>query len=396
MTVPAHAIPADSPLHQQMQQWRRDLHQYPETAFEENRTSAVVTERLQALGLEVHTGIAQTGVVGILRGSRGEGRHIALRADMDALPLQELNTFAHASRHDGCMHACGHDGHTSMLLGAVTHLARQPDFAGTLYFIFQPAEEGQAGAYYMLEDGLLERFPIEEIYGMHNWPTLPAGAFAVHAGAVMASADRFEIVVTGVGGHGAMPDTAIDPVLASAQLITALQSIVARNINPVDSAVISVTDLHAGQGAFNVIPESVRMLGTLRSLSQTVRDQLMQRIRQVAENTAAAFGAQASVSFKTGGYPATVNHVAQATLCHEVVTALVGADRAHWNPPPSMGAEDFAFFLQQRPGAYIWIGNGGNGQHCHALHNPHYDFNDTILPLGASYWVALAQRLCRA
>ncbi|MCB1638259.1 MAG: M20/M25/M40 family metallo-hydrolase, partial [Thiothrix sp.] len=184
--------------------------------------------------------------------------------------------------------------------------------------------------------------------------------------------------------------------LASAQLITALQSIVARNINPVDSAVISVTDLHAGQGAFNVIPESVRMLGTLRSLSQTVRDQLMQRIRQVAENTAAAFGAQASVSFKTGGYPATVNHVAQATLCHEVVTALVGADRAHWNPPPSMGAEDFAFFLQQRPGAYIWIGNGGNGQHCHALHNPHYDFNDTILPLGASYWVALAQRLCRA
>ncbi|HPQ97843.1 MAG TPA: amidohydrolase, partial [Thiolinea sp.] len=312
-----------------------------------------------------------------------------------ALPLQELNTFAHASIHDGCMHACGHDGHTSMLLGAVAHLAQQPDFAGTLYFIFQPAEEGQAGAYYMIRDGLFERFPIEEIYGMHNWPALPAGEFAVHPGAAMASADRFEIVVTGVGGHGAMPDTAIDPVLASAQLITALQSIVARNVNPVDSAVISITDLHAGNGAFNVIPESVRMLGTLRSLSNTVREQLMQRIRQVAENTAAAFGAHATVDFKSGGYPATINHAEQAAICHEVVTGLAGADRVHWNPPPSMGAEDFAFFLQQRPGAYIWIGNGGSGQHCHALHNPHYDFNDTILPLGASYWVALAQRLLR-
>ena len=214
MTAPAHAILPESPLHQQMQQWRRDLHRHPETAFEENRTSTVVAERLQALGLEVHAGLARTGIVGILRGRQGSGRHIALRADMDALPLQELNTFAHASIHDGCMHACGHDGHTSMLLGAVAHLAQQPDFAGTLYFIFQPAEEGQAGAYYMIRDGLFERFPIEEIYGMHNWPALPAGEFAVHPGAAMASADRFEIVVTGVGGHGAMPDTAIDPVLA--------------------------------------------------------------------------------------------------------------------------------------------------------------------------------------
>ncbi|MEB4592271.1 M20 aminoacylase family protein [Candidatus Thiothrix sp. Deng01] len=392
MTAKAELIAANSTLHLQMQEWRRDIHQHPETAYEELRTSNVVAERLQALGLEVHTQIGGTGVVGVLRGRHPGDKHIGLRADMDALPLTELNTFAHASRHPGKMHGCGHDGHTTMLLGAAAVLAHSPDFAGTIYFIFQPAEEMQAGAKRMIDDGLFERFPIAEVYGMHNWPGIPEGHFAVHPGAVMASTDGFDIEIHGQGGHAAMPDMLTDPVLVAGHIITATQSIIARNLKPTSSGVISITRM-VGGSAYNVIPEHVSLHGTIRTLEESQRQLIKQRLQQLVEHTASAFGASASIRFNPG-YPATINRQANAETCYQVASELVGEGCVQWNPPPSMGAEDFAYMLQQRPGAYIWIGNGAAGE-SHALHNPHYDFNDQILPLGANYWVQLAQRLCR-
>jgi hippurate hydrolase len=387
-----HSITPNSQLHQDMQRWRHEIHQYPEIAFEEVRTSRMVAQHLAELGLEVHTGIGITGVVGVLRGKYEADRHIGLRADMDALPVQELNTFAHKSCHDGKMHACGHDGHTCMLLGAAAYLARHNDFAGTVYFIFQPAEEDpgaqeKSGALLMIEDGLFTRFPIQEVYGMHNWPALAEGEFAVHPGAVMAAADVFTIDIQGKGGHAAMPETFTDPVLVAGHMITALQSIVARNLNPTDTGLISITNLQAGTGAFNVIPESARLEGTFRVLDERQRSMIKQRMHTIVTNIAAAFDASATLDIPEG-YPVTVNTPAQAQVCHQVASSLVGEDHAHWNPPPSMGAEDFAYMLQERPGAYIWIGNG-QGKGSHGLHNPHYDFNDRILPLGASYWVAL-------
>ncbi|UOG91889.1 MAG: M20 family metallopeptidase [Candidatus Thiothrix sulfatifontis] len=392
MTAKLDPIAASHALHAAMQQWRRDIHQHPETAYEEFRTSAQVAARLQALGMEVHTGIGETGVVGVLPGKQPGVKHVGLRADMDALPLTELNTFAHASCHHGKMHGCGHDGHTTMLLGAATILAQHPDFAGTVYFIFQPAEESNAGAKCMIEAGLFQRFPITEVYGMHNWPGIPTGQFAVHSGAVMASTDSFDIEIQAQGGHAAMPDTVIDPVLVAGHIITATQSIVARNLKPTSGGVISITKMLGGS-AYNVIPETVSLHGTIRSLDPQDRALLKQRLQHLVEHTAQAFAASASVRFMEG-YPATINHSSNAEACYQVTTALVGEACVQWNPPPSMGAEDFAYMLQHRPGAYIWIGNG-DANESRALHNPYYDFNDNILPLGASYWVRLVQHLCR-
>lgn len=382
------AIAADTELHQQMRHWRRDIHAHPETAFEEFRTAERVAELLVSFGLEVHTGLATTGVVATLKGRLPGDGMIALRADMDALNLHELNTFAHCSRHPGKMHGCGHDGHTAMLLGAAAYLAQNPEFAGTAVFIFQPAEEGHAGARVMCEEGLFERFPATAVYGMHNWPGLAAGEFAVHNGPVMASMDKLYIEITGDGGHAAMPHLGCDPVLVAGHLITALQSVVSRNLDPLQSAVVSVTTMHGGD-AHNVIPETVTLSGTCRSFDPAVQAMLEQRIGQQVQHICAAFGARGELRYERH-YPATINCPEHADICADVARQLVGAGQVQRTMPPSMGAEDFAFMLQQRPGAYIWLGNGQAGE-GHGLHNPHYDFNDEILPLGASYWVALVQ-----
>ncbi|WP_421868249.1 M20 aminoacylase family protein [Motiliproteus sp.] len=381
-------IQPNSELHQQMQQWRRDLHAHPETAYEEHRTAAKVAELLREFGLEVHTGLAVTGVVGVLRGRQSGQKSVALRADMDALNLQELNSFDHCSTHPGKMHGCGHDGHTTMLLGAAKHLAENPDFAGTLVFIFQPAEEGRAGAKKMCEEGLFDRFPVDAVYGMHNWPGLEAGSFAVHNGPVMASMAVFDIDIVGQGAHGGMPHLGVDPVPVAAQLISALQSIVARGLNPLDSGVVSVTQMHGGD-AYNVIPESIRLSGTCRAFSTEMQDHLEAEMQRRVEHICAAHGATGTLDYRRG-YPATINDPAHAQRCAEVTGALVGEAKVKRCEPPSMGAEDFSFMLEQRPGAYIWIGNGSS-EGGRGLHNPHYDFNDEILPLGASYWVNLAQ-----
>ncbi|WP_084332440.1 M20 aminoacylase family protein [Marinobacterium jannaschii] len=384
------AIQPLSPLHQQMQQWRREIHQYPETAYEEFLTSDKVAEILGSLGLTVDRGLGGTGVVGLLEGELGEGPMIGLRADMDALHLNELNQFEHRSCHEGKMHGCGHDGHTAMLLGAASHLSRNRQFRGSICFIFQPAEEGHAGARKMIEDGMFERFPMDQVYGMHNWPGLEQGRFAVHPGAVMASADTFTISITGQGGHAAMPHQGVDPVLVAGQIISASQSIVSRNINPLESGVISITQMEGGD-THNVIPEQATLKGTVRTLAPEQRELIQQRLRTLVENIAAGFGAQAELIYRDG-YPATINTPDNAEQCRRVAASLAGDENVDWAIAPSMGAEDFAFMLQQKPGAYIWIGNGA-GPDCCALHNPHYDFNDEILPLGASYWVALSYQL---
>ncbi len=379
-----------SQLHLQMMTWRRDLHAHPETAYEEFRTADRVAETLTGLGLEVTRGLGGTGLVATLKGQRGEGDAIALRADMDALPMQELNDFEHRSQHDGKMHACGHDGHTAMLLGAASALAQRPDFAGKVHFIFQPAEENEAGALAMIEDGLFERFPVKAVYGLHNWPSLPAGEVAVHEGPVMAAFDTFDILIKGQGCHGAMPHLGSDPVLAAGQLITALQSIVSRNLDPQKAAVISVTQVQGGH-AYNVVPEEVVLKGTTRSFCPEVRDQIEQRMQQVVENVSSGLGCRAELRYSRR-YPATINSTAEAQECLATLQALPGVEKVHLNPPASMGGEDFAFMLEQRPGCYIWLG-GGSETHSHGLHSPHYDFNDQTLPLGANYWISLVQRL---
>lgn len=381
-----HPIANQSDLHHQMRDWRRDFHRHPETAYEEHRTSQIIAELLTSFGLEVTTGLATTGVVASLTGNRPGNGSIALRADMDALNLQELNSFAHCSVHQGKMHGCGHDGHTTMLLGAARYLTQNPDFAGTVHFIFQPAEEGEAGALKMCEQGLFEQFPADAVYGMHNWPGLDAGQFAIHDHAVMASMDTFDIEITGQGCHGGMPHMGVDPVAVAGQLISALQSVVARNLNPVESGVISITQMHGGD-AYNVIPESVTLSGTCRAFSSQMQDQLETRMAQQVEHICAAFGAKGVLTYRRI-YPATVNNPDHAQRCLKAAQALVEDDKIQRNPAPSMGAEDFAFMLQQRPGAYIWIGNGSN-EGGKGLHNPYYDFNDEILPLGANFWINL-------
>jgi hippurate hydrolase len=376
-------------LHADMTRWRRDLHAHPETAFEEKRTSAFVAARLADFGIEVHRGLAGTGVVGTLRGAAHGDRAIALRADMDALDIHERNGFSHASAHPGKMHACGHDGHTAMLLGAARYLAETRNFAGTVHFIFQPAEENEGGGRVMVEEGLFEKFPVEAVYGMHNWPGLPVGRFAVRPGPMMASFDLVEITVPGKGAHAAMPHLAVDPVVAAAQLVLALQTIVSRSIHPLDSAVVSVTQLHGGD-TWNVIPEEIVLRGTARAFKTEVQDVVEAAIRRIAAGVAQATGAQIAVRYERR-YPATVNSDEETEIAAAAAAEIAGADNVDRDPRPTMGAEDFAFMLREKPGCYLFIGNGA-GSKVAGLHNPHYDFNDEILPVGASYWARLVER----
>ena len=376
-------------IHDEMTAWRRDIHAHPELGFEEERTAAVVAEKLESFGIQVHRGLAKTGVVGILEGAPGEGA-IALRADMDALPILEGNDGVdYRSTNDGTMHACGHDGHTTMLLGAARYLAETRNFAGTVYFVFQPAEEGLGGGEAMVKEGLFEQFPATAVYGMHNWPGMAPGEIAVRTGPMMAACDEFEITVEGTGAHGAMPHLGLDPVVAAAQIVTGLQSIVARNVDPLEAGVVSVTMIHGGD-AFNVIPQSVELAGTVRTFKAHVRDLIAANIQRIAESTAASFGVSATVKVE-GRFPATVNTAAETDRAAAAATAVVGAERVHRDLAPCMGSEDFAYMLQARPGSYIWIGNGTGPGGCF-LHNPGYDFNDEILPIGASYWATLVER----
>ncbi|MSQ52952.1 MAG: amidohydrolase [Betaproteobacteria bacterium] len=382
-------LPKLEALRPALTQIRRDLHAYPELAFGEQRTSDVVARELTSYGVEVHRGLAGTGVVGTLRCGSGF-RSIGLRADMDALPIQETNTFEHRSRHDGKMHACGHDGHTAMLLGAARHLAESLNFDGTVHFIFQPAEEHDGGGRVMVEQGLFEKFPMDAVYGLHNWPGLDLGRFALIPGPMMASADQFDIVVRGHGAHAAMPHLGVDPVVAGSAIVQALQTLVSRSIEPVDAAVISVTQFHAGD-AYNVIPTEALLRGTVRTFKPETRDAMEAGMRRICENTAAAYGARAEFTYKRG-YPPLINWPEQTEISARVLEAMVGTDHVHRQFPPTMGAEDFAYMLQAKPGCYVFMGNGqGAGTPGCMLHNPGYDFNDAALPIGASYWVRLVE-----
>jgi amidohydrolase len=371
---------------------RRDIHRHPETAFEERRTAQIVADKLQAWGIEVHRGLATTGVVGTLKGKRPGQKTIGLRADMDALHLQEKNEFDYASVHANKMHACGHDGHTTMLLGAAKHLAAAPDFAGTVHFIFQPAEEGLGGARVMIEEGLFDKFNCDAVYGMHNMPGFPSGHFAIRAGAMLASSDSWQVTFKGTGGHGAMPDRGTDPTYVAGQFIVAVQGIVGRNVPPSQTAVLSVGHIAGGSaGSPNVIPSEVLISGTARSFSADVRDLLERRLAEVAAGIAQAGGCTAESKYLRR-YPALVNSVEQTSLAVEAAAMTVGRENVDPNTPRISGAEDFAFMLEKKPGAYIMIGNGGPDEGgCHNVHSPLYDFNDRILTTGAAYWVNLVQ-----
>jgi hippurate hydrolase len=378
---------------------RRDIHAWPELSFQETRTANTIARLLESWGIAVSRGLGETGLVGRIDG-RQPGRSIGLRADMDALPMPEANTFAHASRNPGAMHACGHDGHITMLLAAARYLAQARDFSGTVYVIFQPAEEGGAGALRMIQDGLFEDFSMDAVFGMHNWPGIPVGSFGLTAGPIMASSSTFEVILKGRGAHGAMPHLGVDPVVAAAQLILGYQTILTRDQDPLEAGVISVTQLRAGS-ADNVIPDSATLRGTVRALTDEALDLIEARMRELTQHLAQALRCEPTFTFLRE-YPATINHPAEAELCAQVLCDLVGADRVNTQVRPSMGAEDFAFMLQQRPGCDIWIGNGmgdhrsgGHGPGPCMLHNSSYDFNDALIPLGAAYWVSLAHRFLR-
>ncbi|WP_326535499.1 M20 aminoacylase family protein [Pseudorhodoferax sp.] len=374
---------------------RRDIHAHPELCFEEVRTADLVAAKLTEWGIPIHRGMGTTGVVGIVKNG-SSSRAVGLRADIDALPMQEFNTFAHASRHQGRMHACGHDGHTAMLLAAAQHLAKNRNFDGTVYLIFQPAEEGGGGAREMIRDGLFEQFPMEAVFGMHNWPGLAVGRFALSAGPVMASSNEFKITIRGKGSHAALPHMGTDPVPIACQMVQAFQTIISRNKKPVDAGVISVTMIHAGE-ATNVVPDSCELQGTVRTFTLEVLDLIEQRMQAIAQNICAAFDATCEFEFERN-YPPTVNHPAETDFAREVMAGIVGADNVQ-PQEPTMGAEDFAYMLQAKPGAYCFIGNGdgahrdiGHGAGPCTIHNPSYDFNDELIPLGASYWVRLAEQ----
>jgi hippurate hydrolase len=368
-------------------EWRQDFHRNPELQYDVQRTAGRVAELLKGFGVdEVVTGIGRTGVVGVIKGRNGgEGRVIGLRADMDALPITERTGRPYASTVSGKMHACGHDGHTAMLLGAAKYLAETRNFAGTAIVIFQPAEEGGAGGRAMLQDGLVERFKIEEFYGLHNLPGLPAGQFGIREGGIMAATDEFNITIEGKGGHAALPHNTVDPVVVSAQLILALQSIVSRNVDPMREAVLSVTMLEAGQ-AFNVIPRSVKLTGTIRTLDETVRKFMEERLRTVTNGIVSTFGATATINYRNG-YPVTVNAPRPTAFAADVARSVSGAERVDADADGTMGGEDFAYMLQARPGAYIFLGNGPSTE----LHTDTYDFNDEIIPVGVSYWAKLVE-----
>ncbi|WP_413785874.1 M20 aminoacylase family protein [Aquabacterium sp.] len=374
---------------------RRDLHAHPELCFQEERTSEVIAHTLAAWGIEVHRGLGTTGVVGVIQGRPGP-RAIGLRADIDALPMTEHNQFAHASRHHGRMHACGHDGHTAMLLSAAQHLAATRDFDGRVILVFQPAEEGGGGAREMIKDGLFERFPMDAIFGMHNWPGMPAGTFAIKDGPCFASSNEFHITIRGKGCHGAQPHLGIDPVPVACQLVLAFQTIISRNMRPSEAGVISVTMIQAGE-ATNVVPDSVTLQGTVRTFTDETLDLIEERMRELSHQLSAAFGATAEFAFQRN-YPPTINHSIETAFARQVMAETVGAERVQ-EFEATMGAEDFSFFLQHKPGAYFVIGNGdgthregGHGLGPCTLHNPSYDFNDELIPLGGTLWVKLAQR----
>lgn len=377
---------------------RREIHAHPELGFEEVRTADLIASQLQAWGIDIHRGLGKTGVVGILKGRPGT-RSIGLRADIDALPMTEHNTFAHASQHPGKMHACGHDGHTAILLAAAHYLAQHRDFDGTVYLVFQPAEEGQGGAREMIRDGLFELFPMQAIFGMHNWPGLAAGDIAIRNGPCFASSNEFHIVVRGKGCHGAMPHLGVDPVPIACQLVQAFQTIITRNLHPLDSGLISVTMINAGE-ATNVIPETVTLRGTVRSFTTATLDIIETRMREITQHQCAALGATAEFDF-IRRYPPTVNHTAETRFVRDVMRQVLGTDHVH-DFEPTMGAEDFSFYLQEKPGAYFVIGNGdgthrsaGHGMGPCMLHNPSYDFNDELIPLGATLWVRLVEAWLR-
>ncbi len=368
--------------------WRQDIHAHPEILFDTQRTSALVAEKLRGFGCdEVATGIGRTGVVGVIRGrNTRSGRVIGLRADMDALPMSEATGLSYASGIPGAMHACGHDGHTAMLLGAAQYLAETRNFDGTAVVIFQPAEEGGGGGREMVDDGLMERFGIQEVYGMHNMPGTPVGDFAIRAGSFLAASDDFHIEVTGRGGHAAQPHSAIDPVVAASAIVLALQSVVSRNVDPLKSAVVSITSFRTETDATNIIPGHVELRGTARSLDAATQDLIEARMGAIIAATATAYGAEVNFSYRRG-YPVTVNAEAQADFAARVASEIVGAPRVDASAPPVMGAEDFSFMLNARPGAMIFVGNGDTAN----LHNPKYDFNDELIPVGCSWWARIVE-----
>lgn len=376
---------------------RRDIHAHPELAYNENRTADLVAQLLTSWGIEVHRGLGTTGVVGTIFGKTKNGRSIGLRADMDALPMQELNTFEHASKNPGKMHACGHDGHTAMLLGAARYLARHRDFDGTVHVIFQPAEEVPGGAKKMIDDGLFTLFPMDAVFGMHNWPGMKVGTFGVIAGPMMGSANVFGIAIEGKGAHAAMPHLGIDPVMAAVQLAQSLQTVVTRNRNPLDPAVLSLTQLHAGS-ADNVIPNTAELRGTVRTFSEETLDLIEKRMREITQYTCRAFNCNATFEFERR-CPPTINHANETAFCVDVLKDIVGEENINQAVTPTMGAEDFAFMLKEKPGCYMFIGNGqgehrqsGHGLGPCTLHNGSYDFNDELIPLGVSYWIEVARR----
>jgi amidohydrolase len=373
---------------------RRDIHAHPELCFEEQRTSELIAKALTEWGIPVHRGLGTTGVVGIVKGGTSK-RAVGLRADIDALPMTERNQFVHASRTPGKMHACGHDGHTAMLLAAAKHLSRHRNFDGTVYLVFQPAEEGGGGAREMIKDGLFDKFPMEAIFGAHNWPGMAVGQFAVKPGPIFASSNEFKITILGKGAHGAMPHNGIDPVPVACAMVQAFQTIITRNKRPIDAGVISVTMIHAGE-ATNVVPDSCELQGTVRTFTLEVLDLIEARMKEIAEHTCAAFGATCDFEFERN-YPPTINHAAETAFFRRVAADVVGPDNVH-DFEPTMGAEDFSYFLLEKPGCYFLIGNGdgshrvgGHGMGPCMLHNPSYDFNDDLIPLGATMWVRLAE-----
>ncbi|ROR98019.1 hippurate hydrolase [Sinobacterium caligoides] len=375
--------------HRRMTEWRHTLHRHPETAFEEFHTSDLIAEVLSRAGIPHHRGLGGTGIVATLSGKQPSAGTLALRADMDALDLQEHGNCAHRSTIEGKMHGCGHDGHSAMLLGAACWLAEHPQaIIGTVHFIFQPAEENEGGAREMIKDGLFDQFPVDAVFGMHNWPALEAGRAAVSHSKVMSAFDTFEIIITGKGCHAAMPHQGIDPIIIAAELTLALQTIVSRHIDPLEPAVVTVTQVHSGD-ALNVIPDTAVLRGTCRYFNAEVQQIIIQRMRELAEGIASSHNGDAEVRYQPR-YPATINSTDEAALALSVLGELMAADNIDVDLPPSMGAEDFSFMLQQNPGAYIWLGNGSE-QHRAPLHSSRYDFNDTILPTGANYWIKLVE-----
>ena len=376
-------------LQPEMQKWRRDIHANPEIAFEEHRTSKIVIEKLKSFGIEVDSGIAGTGVVGTLKKGQGN-RSIALRADLDALLINETNDFDHKSKTPGKMHACGHDGHTTMLLGAAKYLSEHGDFDGTIHFIFQPAEENEGGGKVMVDEGLFEKYPVEAVYGMHNIPGMAVGTFAIKPGPIMASFDIFNLKVIGKGGHAAMPQTTIDPIIIGTKIVEAYQSIVSRYINPQEPVVLSVTQFHGGD-AYNVIPNEVEIKGTVRCFSPKVQASMEKQMEKITSSVCSAYGAKFEFEYQRR-YPPTINSEDEVQTSLKVAKNISGDSMVNCAPTPSMGSEDFAFMLQEKPGSYIWIGNGDKEGSC-MLHNPGYDFNDEILPIGSTYWVEMAQEI---